>query len=181
MDKVKISKTMSLILRHHPEKYNIYLDKHGWAGIDEMVTNLKTKYPHFSKEILFEIVKGDKKQRYSLNENKDKIRANQGHSISVDVELKSMVPPDILYHGTAIKFLDSIMQQGLLSKNRLYVHLSKDVDTAIQVGQRHGKPVVLSIDCKSMIDQGYVFYLSENGVWLTKNVPVQFINIFDGK
>ena len=126
---------------------------------------------------LEEIVRTDNKQRYSFNEDKTKIRANQGHSINVDVELNEAVPPEILYHGTGEKYVESINTEGLKPMSRLYVHLSKDIDTAVNVGKRHGKPVVYKISAGEMHRQGYEFYLSENGVWLTKTVPVNFIKI----
>ena len=117
------------------------------------------------------------KKRYELNTAKSKIRARQGHSIPVDVELKEVMPPDILYHGTATRFLDSIFKKGLIKGNRLYVHLSGDEETAIKVGSRHGKPYVLKVNAKKMYNDGYKFYLSNNDVWLIDNVPTNyFIN-----
>ena len=119
---------------------------------------------------------GNKQEkRYSFNENKSKIRANQGHSINVDVELKPKEPPKILYHGTATRFSDSIKKQGLIPKGRLHVHLSRDVETAITVGKRHGKPIIFQVDCEAMLSDGYTFYLSENNVWLTDNVPCRYL------
>ena len=126
-------------------------------------------------DMLEEIVRTDNKQRYSFNEDKTLIRANQGHSISVDVELKKAVPPDILYHGTGEKYVSSIDKEGLLPKSRLYVHLSKDEDTAVNVGKRHGKPVVYKVDARKMQEDGFEFFLSVNGVWLTNEVPVKYI------
>lgn len=110
----------------------------------------------------------------SFNVGKSQIRANQGHSIKVDVELEKTTPPDILYHGTATRFLDQIFKEGLKSKGRLYVHLSKDVDTATKVGRRHGKPIVLKVDSKKMVEDGFEFYLSANGIWLVNCVPVGY-------
>ena len=126
-------------------------------------------------DMLEEIVRTDNKQRYSFNEDKTLIRANQGHSIPVDVELKKAVPQDILYHGTGEKNVSSIDKEGLLPKSRLYVHLSKDEDTAVNVGKRHGKPVVYKVDARKMQEDGFEFFLSVNGVWLTKEVPVKYI------
>ena len=125
--------------------------------------------------MLEELVSTDDKKRYSFNEDKTLIRANQGHSIPVDVELEEVKPPKQLYHGTGEKFVPSIDRQGLISKSRLYVHLSKDVDTAIKVGKRHGKPFVYIVNSEKMFEQGYKFFLSANGVWLTKKVPVEFL------
>ena len=126
---------------------------------------------------LEEIVASDDKQRYSFNEDKTLIRANQGHSIPVDVELKESLPPDILYHGTGEKYVSSINDMGLIPKSRLYVHLSKDMETAVNVGKRHGKPVIYVVDSKKMASDGYKFYLSVNNVWLTKKVPVEYLRM----
>ncbi len=126
-------------------------------------------------DILEEIVRTDNKQRYSFNEDKTLIRANQGHSIPVDVELEEKQPPQYLYHGTAERFLDSIMSDGLKPMSRLYVHLSQDKETAVKVGKRHGSPVVLKIKAEEMWKDGIKFYLSQNGVWLTKYVDNKYI------
>ena len=128
-----------------------------------------------NREILEEIVRTDEKQRYSFNEDKTKIRANQGHSIPVDVELSQVQPPDVLYHGTGEKFAASIEKEGLIPKSRLYVHLSKDYQTAVKVGSRHGRPVVFIVDSASMYKDGYQFYLSANGIWLVKSVPATYL------
>ena len=168
------SKFMSLILRHKPETIGICLDEHGWAKVDELIAGI-AKTHEFSMDILEEIVKTDSKQRYSFNEDKTLIRANQGHSIPVDVELEEAAPPDELWHGTGEKYVSSIEIQGLIPKSRLYVHLSKDRDTAVKVGQRHGKPVLYIVKSGEMYREGYKFYLSKNGVWLTKEVPVKYL------
>ena len=126
-------------------------------------------------DILEEIVASDEKQRYSFNEDKTLIRANQGHSIPVDVELEETVPPEILWHGTGEKYSASIDEQGLIPKSRLYVHLSKDEETATKVGLRHGKLVMYKVHSAEMQKDGYKFYLSKNGVWLTKEVPVKYL------
>ena len=169
-----VSKYMSLILRHKPETIGISLDEHGWSNVEDLITGI-AKDNEFNMEILEEIVRRDEKQRYSFNEDKTLIRANQGHSIPVDVELEEWVPPEILWHGTGEKYVESIDREGLISKSRLYVHLSKDEDTAIKVGSRHGKPVIYNVKAKQMYDDGYKFYLSVNGVWLTKEVPVKYL------
>ena len=126
--------------------------------------------------MLEEIVRTDSKQRYSFNKDKTLIRANQGHSIPVDVELEKKTPPEFLYHGTGEKFVSSIDKEGLLSKSRLYVHLSKDTETAVKVGSRHGKPVVYRVAARKMADEGYEFFLSVNGVWLVKAVPAEYLS-----
>lgn len=168
------SRFISLILRHKPETIGITLDEHGWANVKDLIEGIKKTRP-FDMDMLEEIVRTDNKQRYSFNEDKTLIRANQGHSIPVDVELKKAVPPDILYHGTGEKYVSSIDKEGLLPKSRLYVHLSKDEDTAVNVGKRHGKPVVYKVNARKMQEDRFEFFLSVNGVWLTKEVPVKYI------
>ena len=140
-DLTRISKYMSLILRHKPQVIGIQLDAHGWADVNALLAGISKKYP-INRDILEEIVQSDEKQRYSFNEDGTKIRANQGHSIPVDVELTLTKPPETLYHGTAQRFAASIEAQGLLPQNRLYVHLSPDPETAEKAGRRHGEPVI---------------------------------------
>ena len=168
------SKYISLILRHKPETIGITLDEHGWANVDELISGI-AKTHEMNMNILEKIVSTDEKRRYSFNDDKTKIRANQGHSIQVDVELEEMRPPEILWHGTGEKFTGSIDEQGLIPKSRLYVHLSKDEETAFKVGTRHGKPVLYIVKAEEMFKDGYKFYLSKNGVWLTKEVPVKYL------
>lgn len=168
------SKYLSLILRHKPETIGITLDEHGWANVDELIKGISKTYP-INKELLENIVATDNKQRYSFNDDKTLIRANQGHSIPVDVELNVVNPPVVLYHGTGEKFVESINAQGLIPKSRLYVHLSSDTDTAVKVGARHGNPVVYKVLSGKMSRDGYTFYKSVNGVWLTKRVPIEYL------
>ena len=170
------SKYISLILRHKPEVIGISLDEHGWAVVDDLIAGV-SKTHHLDMEILERIVSEDEKQRYSFNEDKTLIRANQGHSIPVDVELPEVTPPAVLYHGTGLKYKESIDKQGLIPKSRLYVHLSGDLDTARKVGQRHGKPVIYTVDAAAMHADGYTFYRSVNGVWLTKKVPAKYLSV----
>lgn len=173
-DLTRISKYISLILRHKPETIGIELDAHGWADVDALLDGVGRKYI-IDREILEEIVKTDGKQRYSFNADGTKIRANQGHSIQVDVELAVAEPPETLYHGTAERFYASIQAKGLLPGNRLYVHLSTNTETAEKVGKRHGKPVIYQVNAGQMHQDGYTFYLSANGVWLTRAVPAQYL------
>ena len=171
------SKYIPLILRHKPETIGISLDEHGWADVQEMIDGINASgSDHLDMEMLEEIVRTDEKQRYSFNEDHTLIRANQGHSIPVDVELEEKNPPALLYHGTGEKYVSAIDEQGLIPKSRLYVHLSADVPTAKKVGSRHGKPVIYTIDCAKMAAEGYKFYLSANKVWLTKKVPVKYLS-----
>ena len=166
---------MSLILRHQPERIGLSLDSHGWADVEELMTKAKKTGIELTPEILKTVVAQNNKKRFIFNEDGTRIRANQGHSISVDLDLKAIQPPDILYHGTATRFLESIKIEGLLSKGRHHVHLSSDEKSATSVGKRHGKPVVLIIKAREMVKEGYEFYRSENGVWLTDHVPVAYI------
>lgn len=174
MSEKEMSKFISLILRHKPDVIGITLDEHGWAKVDELINGINKTMP-IDMALLEKIVAEDEKQRYSFHEDKTLIRANQGHSIPVDVELEKKTPPDVLWHGTGEKYVISIDETGLIPKSRLYVHLSVDYDTAVKVGSRHGKPVVYRIDAKEMDKDGYDFYLSLNGVWLTKAVPVKYL------
>ena len=170
------SKFISLILRHNPQVIGITLDEHGWADVKELIDGVNRSEGHYlDQEILEEIVRTDEKQRYSFNEDHTLIRANQGHSIPVDVELEKRIPPDILWHGTGEKYVTSIKEHGLLPKTRLYVHLSSDIETAKKVGSRHGKPVIFRVDCRKMVQDGYAFFLSANNVWLTEEVPAAYL------
>ena len=170
------SKFISLILRHKPETIGITLDEHGWADVQKLIEGINRTGEHIiDTDLLEEIVRTDEKQRYSFNEDHTLIRANQGHSIPVDVELEEKTPPDVLYHGTGEKYVASIDVQGLIPKSRLYVHLSSDLETAKKVGSRHGKPVIYEVNCRKMTEDGYQFYISANQVWLTKKVPVKYL------
>ena len=174
---IESSKFISLILRHQPEVIDIRLDENGWANVSELLVGMNRNGHIIDMVVLEEIVATNNKKRFVFNEDKTKIRANQGHSIQVNLELQPAVPPDTLFHGTADRFLSSIQTHGLQRQGRNHVHLSSNRDTAVSVGRRHGKPVVLNIDAKSMVRDDYIFYISENGVWLTSDIPVQYINI----
>lgn len=167
-----------MVLRHKPDAVGIKLDTHGWAEVSAIVSAF-SKMGAFTVAMLNEIVRDDEKKRYSFSADGTKIRANQGHSVKVDVELKEAVPPEVLYHGTGRKYVESINKEGLLPRQRLYVHLSGDVETALKVGKRHGESFVYKILAGKMVDAGYKFYLSENGVWLTKAVPVKFLRSYE--
>ena len=158
---------LSYLLRHDP---NYAFDEHGWRKVSDLVAN-----HGFTMEELREIVITNNKQRFEFSDDLSRIRARQGHSIAVDVELKEAVPPAMLYHGTARHFLDSIMQQGITKRSRLYVHLSTTVEQAANVGLRHGEPVVLAVNAKQMSEDGIKFLFSRNGVWLTEFVDVKYI------
>ena len=175
----KESKFLSLVLRHHPETIGITLDAHGWAEVNVLIKHMKRKFPVFGLKMLEEIVATDSKQRYAFSEGNTKIRANQGHSLAVELELLPQMPPEYLYHGTASRFVESILKSGLQKQTRQYVHLSIDIATATKVGARHGKPVIFKVNTKAMYEAGYVFYLSANGVWLTDMVPPKFLELVE--
>ncbi|MEE7583036.1 MAG: RNA 2'-phosphotransferase [Oscillospiraceae bacterium] len=171
-----LSKMLSYILRHHPESIGLKLDNFGYANVDELISNMNAKNRvHVDFDTLKYIVDTDQKQRYSFNSDFSKIRANQGHSISVDLQLIEKVPPNELYHGTATRFLDSILNEGITKQSRQYVHISSDINTALKVGKRHGKPVVLILDTLKMYQDGIKFYISDNGVWLCEYVAPKYI------
>lgn len=172
---VELGKFISLILRHKPEVIGISLDKNGYADVKELLDGINKAGKEIDMITLDRIVRENNKKRYCFNEDRTKIRANQGHSLDVDVELKIAEPPKVLYHGTAERFLESIKEKGILKQSRQYVHLSKDKETAIDVGKRHGKPVVLVIDTEKMCNDGYVFYLSENNVWLCEDILWKYV------
>ena len=167
---VTISKFLSLVLRHNPDKIGLKLDKNGWADVYDLITKSDITY-----DTLEEVVFTNDKQRFSFNEDCTKIRANQGHSIEVDLELEPVEPLDRLYHGTVQKFIDSIRLNGIEKGKRQFVHLSKDVETAKKVAMRRGTPIILLVESRAMHNNGYKFYLSENKVWLTDNVPHEYI------
>jgi putative RNA 2'-phosphotransferase len=174
---VKISKFLSLVLRHQPGKIGLSLDQSGWATTSQLIEASRRSGFEFTLEELQNVVVGNDKKRFSLSDDGLRIRANQGHSIKVELGYAPTAPPEILYHGTAERFLASIKQQGLIKGKRQHVHLSADVDTATKVGRRHGKPVVLRVEAGRMRQDGFIFYLSANGVWLTEGVPVQYLTV----
>lgn len=176
----KTSKFLSYILRHAPETINLSLDAQGWALVDDLIIKAKANGNELDLGTLKQVVEINDKNRFSFSDDGKKIRANQGHSLIIDLGLISMEPPEILYHGTTVRFLDSIWKTGLSRGRRTHVHLSSDVHTAVKVGSRHGKPVVLRINSAKMQKSGYKFFLSKNKVWLTDHVPPAFIS-FDDK
>jgi putative RNA 2'-phosphotransferase len=170
------SKFLSLVLRHNPEKIGLTLDENGWADVDDLINRCNKKNQSIDRSSLELIVKENDKQRFSFNDDGNKIRANQGHSIEVDLGLQEVTPLDKLYHGTVQKFLDAIKSEGLKKMSRQHVHLSKDLETAIKVGSRRGKPIILEVNSSAMANDGFKFYLSENNVWLTDHVPPKYIS-----
>jgi putative RNA 2'-phosphotransferase len=179
MDKTKhkrLSKTLSYHLRHAPEEIGLTLGEGGWVKVEDLLHGLDIhKRLYISTDELEEIVADCPKKRYSFNETHNMIRANQGHSVDVDLQLKPAVPPEVLYHGTAERNVENIRKVGLQKMGRHHVHLSKEQDTARTVGARHGKPVVLEVKAGEMHRAGFEFFVSENGVWLTGHVPFNYL------
>ena len=174
--KSRVSKFLSLILRHKPETIGLLLDENGWADVEELLSKSAAHDLLFSEEELKEVVLTNDKQRFAFNEDGTKIRASQGHSIDVELNLEAKTPPAILYHGTVARFLEKIKTDGLKKMSRQHVHLSKDKETAEKVGERRGEAIILSIDSAAMSHDGFSFFLSQNGVWLTDSVPVKYID-----
>lgn len=176
--RVTISKKLSYHLRHAPENLGISLDQNGWADVDELLDKLHTKYNiRLSFAELEDLVEHNDKKRFAFDSSLAKIRANQGHSVDVDLELEVREPPAILYHGTVRRFLGSIMREGLKPMSRQFVHLSASLDTAMRVGSRRGPPVVLQVDTGRMHQSGVEFRCSLNGVWLVSHVPAEYITV----
>lgn len=173
---VQMSKFLSLVLRHAPEKIGLSLDRGGWADVDTLLNCANSGGVALDRITLIEIVASSDKQRFVLSDDGKRIRANQGHSVSVDLELLPQVPPSRLYHGTASRFLESIRREGLRPMERQHVHLSTDEATAQTVGKRHGHASILGIDAQAMHEGGHLFFCSKNGVWLTESVPATFIS-----
>lgn len=170
-----ISKFLSLVLRHQPETIGIQLDQNGWADVKELIEKANNNGIKFDQEMLNLIVATNPKKRFAFNETLDKIRASQGHSIEIELGYTNQKPPEILYHGTGETSVQSIISIGLEKRNRQHVHLSSDIETAIKVGQRHGKPFVFKVLAEQMYNDNFQFFISDNGVWLTDNVPTKYL------
>lgn len=170
-----LSKFLSLVLRHKPETIDIRLSNGGWVNTNLLIEKCNAFGKKIDLKTLKYLVETNNKKRFGFNTDKSKIRANQGHSVSIELGLSKRIPPEILYHGTAIQNVESILESGLNKQKRQHVHLSDNVETALQVGQRHGKPVVLKIYAKQMHQDGFAFFLSKNNVWLTELVPSKLI------
>lgn len=172
----KISKFLSFVLRHQPESIGICLSSEGWVRVDELIEQANLHGTSLNRELIETVVVTSDKKRFTISACGQMIRAAQGHSTAqVEIQYQAITPPEMLYHGTALRFLNSIKDKGLLPQGRHLVHLSTDIATATSVGSRHGKVHVLKIHSLAMHKAGYEFYLSENGVWLTQQVPVEFI------
>jgi putative RNA 2'-phosphotransferase len=181
MDKtrqVKISKYLSKHLRHTPDRLGVTLASGGWVTVDELLSACAAHQFPLTRAELEEVVATSDKQRFSFDETKTRIRANQGHSVEIDLQLEPQTPPDVLYHGTGEQSVPLILRSGLLKMSRHHVHLSKDIETARRVGMRHGRPVLFAIDAVAMQQAGFTFYRSDNGVWLVDEVPSQYLQQF---
>lgn len=175
----RISKRLSLHLRHEPQGLGLSLAEGGWVGVDELLAAFSQKYFPLSREELEEVVRGNDKQRFSFDPTGTKIRANQGHSAQVDLQLEPQTPPELLYHGTPAQSLAAVLAEGLKKMSRHHVHLSPDLETATRVGQRRGKPVILKVRAGEMHQVGHVFYCSDNGIWLVDEVPPEWIEVLE--
>jgi putative RNA 2'-phosphotransferase len=175
VDPVQLSKFLSFILRHKPDAIGLALDPQGWASIDELVQKGNAAGTQFGREDLLHVVETSDKKRFSVSADRLRIRAAQGHSVTIELGLSPQEPPSVLYHGTATQFVKSILSEGLKPQNRQHVHLSIDEATAQRVGQRHGKPVILKVEALRMHAKGFKFFLADNGVWLTGQVPPEFL------
>ena len=171
----RISKFLSFVLRHHPEHIGITLDENGWTDVGTLLEKVSHHNIPLTFDLLKRIVDTNAKKRFAFNESLDKIRASQGHSIDVELGYTPQQPPEILYHGTAEKWVSPILETGLQKQNRHHVHLSADIDTAKNVGQRHGKVVVFEVLAGEMFEEGIEFFVSANGVWLTDHVPAKYL------
>jgi putative RNA 2'-phosphotransferase len=170
-----MSKFLSLVLRHQPDKVGIVLDAGGWVDVDELITACAAKGRRFSRAELDHVVATNNKKRFAYSADGRRIRASQGHSVTVELGLAATAPPDVLYHGTAAATLPLILREGLRPMSREDVHLSADVQTAVRVGSRHGRPVVLAVDAVGLAGAGHEFRVSANGVWLTDRVPPEWL------
>jgi putative RNA 2'-phosphotransferase len=171
----QLSKFLSFILRHKPDAIGLALDPQGWTAIDELIAKSNAAENLFSREELLHVVETSEKKRFSISADGQRIRAAQGHSVAVELGLSPQEPPSVLYHGTATRFVDSILLEGLKPQSRQQVHLSADEATAHRVGQRHGKPTILKVEAFRMHAKGFEFFLANNGVWLTDQVPPEFL------
>ncbi len=172
---VKISKYLSKHLRHDPERIGLTLEPGGWVRVDDLLAACQRNAMALTREELDYVVENNNKQRFGFDETGEKIRARQGHSVEVDLELTEQMPPEILFHGTGAQFVAPIRKDGLKKMRRQHVHLSSDTETAIAVGRRHGRPVVLTVLAGDLHRAGHTFYQADNGVWLTDSVPPQFL------
>jgi len=172
----QLSRFLSLVLRHNPASIGLQLDENGWAKMADLIDCMNRHGKRVDHAMILRIVETSDKKRFRLSDDGMSIRANQGHSIEIDLKLEEKLPPQWLYHGTAVKSMPAIVREGLSKQSRQHVHLSVDRETAKKVGARHGKPVVLEVAAQLMAQHGYRFYQAENGIWLTEHVPPDYLN-----
>ena len=175
----RISKFLSFVLRHQPAAIGIQLDQNGWADVKDLIQKANDHGIRFDRETLNHLVATNSKKRFAFNDTYERIRASQGHTIDIELGYNSQKPPQILFHGTSENSVQSILDSGLKKQSRQYVHLSRDSETAIKVGQRHGKPVVFKVFAEEMYNENFQFFLSDNGVWLTDNVSAKYLNRYN--
>jgi len=173
----RISKFLSLVLRHKPQAIDLHLNENGWADTNELLNKMATRGKTITLDQLQYVVENNDKKRFTFNDDQTKIRANQGHSIDIQLNLEAQTPPEMLYHGTATRFLDAIFEKGLIKGKRQHVHLSADTETATKVGKRHGKLAILVVQSGKMHEAGFEFYLSKNEVWLTDHIPSEYFEL----
>lgn len=172
-----ISKFLSFVLRHEPQSIGLALDEGGWADVAELLSKAAAAGKRLDRDVLQRVVDSSDKKRFALSADGERIRANQGHSVEVELGFEALVPPHVLYHGTASRFLQAILSDGLDKRQRHHVHLTEDLKTAAAVGQRYGKVVLLEIDAARMSAEGHLFFRSVNGVWLTDAVPATYLRV----
>lgn len=174
---VKLSRFLSLVLRHQPQAAGVELDVEGWVDIDSLLTGMAAHNRPISRETLERVVHENDKGRFAFSEDGQRIRARQGHSVDIDLALEPLLPPETLFHGTPERFVEAILRDGLRKMQRHHVHLSATRETATAVGARRGSPVILVVDAGVMYRDGFAFYRSENGVWLTDHVPPRYLKV----
>jgi putative RNA 2'-phosphotransferase len=177
LDQVRLSKFLSLVLRHQPESIGLVLDAQGWADVDDLIARAAAAEAVFSRAELEQVVATSDKKRFTISGDGLRIRAAQGHSVAVELGLTPREPPPVLFHGTATRFVDAIMARGLTPQSRQHVHLSLDEATALNVGRRHGQPIIFRVDAAAMHRTGMVFYVADNGVWLTDHVQPEYLTV----
>lgn len=174
-DHKQISKTLSYWLRHKPDDANLTLDAQGWASLDAVLAALASRNPDADFDVLLEVVEHNDKQRFELSADLTRIRARQGHSVEIALDLAPVTPPETLYHGTVERFIDPILHDGLLRMKRHHVHLSADTETATRIGARRGKPIILEVAAGAMQADGFSFFVTDNGVWLVDHAPARYL------
>lgn len=175
--RTKISKFLSLVLRHAPESIGLTLGENGWLKVADLIEGCAEHGRSFTLSELREVVETNDKKRFEFNQSGDKIRASQGHSVAIEIKFEKRMPPAVLYHGTSEKNVGQIFKDGLQKMKRHHVHLSIDRETALKVGARHGKPIIFEVNTAAMLENDFEFFVSANNVWLIESVPPQFLRL----